>query len=93
MVLRSGTGRIEELKLMPVNVLLISAFTASNGVSSLYHVRDSSKDLINQGTYKSVMVCFNTDTLGKEALRLVMAFRKSVGRVTFWSASRLGMLN
>lgn len=32
---------MDELKLMPANVLLISAFTASNGVSSLDHVKDS----------------------------------------------------
>jgi hypothetical protein len=43
MVLRSGTGRTDELKLMPANVLLISAFTASKGVSSLDHVKDSPK--------------------------------------------------
>lgn len=43
MVLRSGTGRTDELKLMPANVLLISAFTASKGVSSLVHVKDGLK--------------------------------------------------
>lgn len=34
-VARSGTGRAEELKDRPAKVLLISALTASNGVSSL----------------------------------------------------------
>jgi hypothetical protein len=43
MVLRSGTGRTDESKLMPANVLLMSAFTASKGVSSLDYVKDSSK--------------------------------------------------
>ena len=38
-VLRSGRGRTDELKLIPANVLLISAFTASKGVSSLDNVR------------------------------------------------------
>jgi hypothetical protein len=46
-----------------------------------------------KGTHKSVTVFFNTDTEGKEALRPVKAFWKSAGRVTFWSESRLGMLN
>lgn len=78
---------------MPVNVLLISAFTASNGVSSLTYVKKVAQMTIAIDAHKSLMVFFNTDTEGKEALRVVKAFVKSVGRVTFWSASRLGMLN
>lgn len=71
-VLRSGTGRIEELKLMPANVLLISALTASNGVSSLNHVKDNS-EANDESSHKSVRECFNTDTEGKEALSFVKA--------------------
>jgi hypothetical protein len=72
-VLRSGIGRIDELKFIPVNVLLISAFNASKGVSSLDHVkRRSGKD--GRGAHKSSTVFFNTDTEGKEELRVVKAF-------------------
>jgi hypothetical protein len=46
-----------------------------------------------KGTHKSLIVFFNTDMEGREALRLVKEFWKSEGRVTFWSESRLGMLN
>jgi hypothetical protein len=80
------------LKLNPKRVSLISAFTASKGVSSLDRVKKWLKKDV-KGTHKSLIVFLNTDTEGREALRLVKAFWKSAGRVTFWSESRLGILN
>lgn len=44
-------------------------------------------------TYIAFTLSFKSETVGSDAFNFVNASSKSVGSVTFWSASRLGMLN
>lgn len=88
----SGTGSVDASKLRPWNVLLISAFKSSKGVSTLWNERVSAscRETMENRTHKSSITFLSWSIDGSEAFSLINASVKSLGRVTFRNGVRSG---